>query len=445
MARPRLGIVGPTDSVELILAVAKEREDVFNPLPLVYRDASEVPELLHMHRTEVDILLFSGVVPYRYALTVPRWSKPLLYIPHTGSSLLRVFLQITATAGLPLERISFDTYSRAEIAEAFGDIGLPLPQLYLKDYEGVVSAAELTDFHYGLWAKEQTQVAITCFHQTAERLKALGVPAFRIWPTRNNIRRILETAIRTVESIRYSESQIAVAHVAIDSFEALVRDAGSSYTVNRVEIRLHEILLDFAQQVGGSVIPQGGGKHMIFTTRGRITAVTQDFTTLPVLDTIARKLQVHVSGGIGFGTTAYQAEENAHIAHGLAKRQGPGQWMIVTDDHRAIGPLNATSRYSYILGGDNARQKALARRLRISMFTLHRLATLISELGEETVGIGEVAAGLEITPRSARRVMTALMEAGLAYLCGQDSAGKGRPYKLYRFDNRSLLRDQACP
>jgi hypothetical protein len=111
---------------------------------------------------------------------------------------------------------------------------------------------------------------------------------------------------------------------------------------------------------------------------------------------------VRVSGGIGFGTTAYQAEENAHIAHGLAKRLGPGQWMFVTDDGRAIGPLNAANRYSYYLGGDNARQRALAKRLRVSMFTLHRLAALISEMDNETVCVGEVAARLGITPRSAR-------------------------------------------
>lgn len=438
MARMRLGIVGPTDSVELILAVAKEREDVFSPLPLVYNDASEVPEILETHRTEADVLLFSGVVPYRYGLTVPRWDKPLLYIPHTGSSLLRVFLQIISTAKLPLDRMSFDTYSRAEIVESFRDIGLPLPRIYLKDYDGIVSAAELTEFHYSLWAKKQTQVAVTCFHKTAEELKAFGVPAFRISPTRNNIRRMLETAIRTMEAIRYSESQIAVCHVAIDAFDTMVRDAGSSYAVNRIEIRLHEILLDFAQEVGGSVIPQGGGKHMIFTTRGRITAVTQDFTVLPLLEAIARKLRVHVSGGIGFGTTAYQAEENAHIAHGLAKRLGQGHWMIVTDDHRAIGPLNAGNRYNYLLGGDNAKQRALAKRLRISMFTLHRLAAFINELDKDTVGINEIAARLDITPRSARRIMTALREAGAAYLCGEESAGKGRPYKLYRFDSRDL-------
>jgi len=439
MARQRLGIVGPTDSVELILSVAREREDVFIPVPLVYADASEVPEMLETHKTKVDILLFSGVVPYRYALTLPRWNKPLLYIPHTGSSLYRVFLQIIATAKLPLDRISFDTFSRAEIAEAFRDIGLPLPKIYLKNYEGIVSAAELTGFHYSLWAKGQTQAAVTCFHKTAEELKALGIPAFRISPTRNNIRRMLETAIRTVETVRYSESQIAVCHVAIDAYETMVRDAVSSYAVNRIEIRLQEILLDFAQQVGGSVIPQGGGKHMIFTTRGRITAVTQDFTSLPLLETIAKRLQVRVSGGIGFGTTAYQAEENAHIAHGLAKRLGPGQWMIVTDDGRAIGPLNAANRYSYFLGGDNARQRALAKRLRVSMFTLHRLAALISEMDNETVCVGEVAARLGITPRSARRVMAALREAGMAYLCGEESAGKGRPHKLYRFDRRDLL------
>jgi predicted transcriptional regulator len=35
--------------------------------------------------------------------------------------------------------------------------------------------------------------------------------------------------------------------------------------------------------------------------------------------------------------------------------------------------------------------------------------------------------------------MAALREAGMAYLCGEESVGKGRPHKLYRFDRRDLL------
>lgn len=439
MARQRLAIVGPTDSVNLINAAAKERDDIFIPIPVIYTNASEVPTILQARSTEADIWLFSGVVPYRYALTVPRWNKPLLYIPHTGSSLYRVFLQILCSANLPLDHISFDTYSRSEIEETFRDLNFPLPQIYLKHYEGIVSADELTEFHYSLWLQKKSKVAVTCFHKTAVQLNALGVPAFRIWPTPNNIRSALETAIRMAETMRYSEAQIAVAHVVIDEYDNLVRDASSSYDVNRVEIRLYELLVDFAQQVGGSVMPQGRGKYIIFTTRGRIATITYDYTALPLLETIRQKLRIHVSGGIGFGATAYQAEENAHVAHGLSRRLGPGRWMIVTDDHRAIGPLNAEVTLNYRLGGDTTKQRALAKRLQISLLTLNQLAALMAELGTTSININEIALRLAITPRSARRIMGALKEAGIAYMCGEESSGKGRPHKLYCFSGNSLL------
>jgi len=440
MARQRLAIVGPADSVNLILSVAREKEEIFVPVPIIYREASEVPEILWQRTGEADIWLFSGIVPYRYALTVPRWAKPLLYIPHTGSSLYRVFAQITQRAGLPLDHISFDTFSRWEIEETFRDIDQPLPTVFIKQYAGVISAGELTAFHRELWNNGQTRAVITCFHKTCEELSSLGIPAFRIWPTRDSIRAALDAATRVAESMRFLEAQIAVGHIAIDGYENLVREASSSYDVNRIEIRLYEILIDFAQQIGGSVIPQGGGQYIVFTTRGRIAELTKDFTVLPILDTITQKLRVHVSGGIGFGATAYQAEENAHMAHGLAHRQGPGQWMIVTDDRTAIGPLNTVAQLRYPVGVGETKRKTLAKRLQVSPITLDRLAAFIEETAAATVGIEEVASYLEITSRSARRIMSTLRNMGLAHYCGDEASGRGRPRKTYRFASERILK-----
>ncbi|MDU4960237.1 MAG: GTP cyclohydrolase [Sporomusaceae bacterium] len=439
MSRQRLAIVGPTDSVNLIYAAAEKRTSSLAPLPVIYRDASEVPAILRSMQSEADIWLFSGVVPYRHALTVPRWNKPLLYIPHAGSSLYRAFLQITQTAGMTLQHISFDTYHRDEIEEVYRDLDFPLPPIHLRYYEGTICAEELTEFHHQLWRQNKTQVAVTCFLKTAVQLKALGVPTFRIWPTPNNIRTALDTASRLAEAMCYSESQIAVSHIEIDNYALLVRNANSSYDVSRLEIGLHELLIDFAQQVGGSLIPQGKGSYIIFTTRGRIAAITGDFTILPLLNAIRDDLHIHVSGGIGFGTTAYQAEENAHIAHGLAKRLGPGQWLIVTDDQRTLGPLSADE------GGrrfNGEQQRLLAKRLQISLLTLNQLAELVAESKDVAISINDLAARLALTPRSARRIMSALREAGFACVSGEDAAGKGRPRKLYRFTGDNLLDKQ---
>ncbi|WP_371372721.1 GTP cyclohydrolase [Sporomusa aerivorans] len=440
MTRQRLAIIGPADSVELILSVARQKEEIFVLVPIIYREAAEVPIILSQRAKDADIFLFSGIVPYNYALSVPRWTKPLLHIPHTGSSLYRIFVQITHQTGKSLEHISFDTFSLWEIEETFRDIGQPMPPVYIKHYEGVISASELTSFHCDLWNKGQIQAAVTCFHQTSEELNALGIPAFRIWPTRDSIRASLDAAARVAESIRFLEAQIAVAHVAIDGYGNLVRGANSSYDVNRIEVRLYEILIDFAQQIGGSIISQGGGQYIVFTTRGRIAELTRDFTVLPVLDVIMQKLRVHVSGGIGFGATAYQAEENAHLAHGLARRQGAGQWMIITDEHVAIGPLNTVAYLRYPVGEGKAKRKTWTKLLQISPITLDRLADFMEKVASSAIRVDELAAYLDITSRSARRIINTMQSAGLVQYCGEEASERGRPRKIYCFVGDRILK-----
>ena len=41
------------------------------------------------------------------------------------------------------------------------------------------------------------------------------------------------------------------------------------------------------------------------------------------------------------GDTAYDANENATIALGLAKRKGRNKWMAVLDDKTVIGPMSS--------------------------------------------------------------------------------------------------------
>ena len=146
MAKIRLAIVGPSDSVAVIHEVALERADYLTPVPLVYKDASEVRDILTQHVHEYDMWVFSGVVPYQRALALGI-HKPLFYIPHTGSSLYRVLLQMTYMENLKINSISFDTFSRKEVDETFADISLPLPKTYVNHYKGIVYASDLTEWH----------------------------------------------------------------------------------------------------------------------------------------------------------------------------------------------------------------------------------------------------------------------------------------------------------
>jgi len=437
MNKIRLGIVGPLDSIVLAQEVVLERPDILVPVPIVYQDASEVPQIVVQRSNDVDIWLFSGIVPYERALSV-KVDKPLFYIPHTGSSLWRALLQITYIEKMNFESISFDTFSQQEIEETFTDIDLQLPKIYVNHYQGNVSARDATEYHYNLWKSGKTNIAVTCFFATYENLKKMGVPVFRIWPTRSTIRTTLDITISAFEAQRFKGSQLAIQHIVIDGYDDIVR-ASSSYSAKKIELRLHEILVNYAEKIKASIVIRGDGKYTLYSTRGILEEFTDDFTTVPILDDITRNVTAKVSGGIGFGLTAYDAEENAYRALGLAKQRGKGFWMVVTDSRDVIGPLSSVTHLKYSICTDDAVLRKFADQLSISITTVNKLLAAISKLAKEAIVADDLAMYLAITPRSARRLLSTLVDQGLAQVAGEEMLAKGRPRKLYKVLLNSLL------
>jgi hypothetical protein len=438
MNKIRVAIVGPADSIVLANKVAMERADILIPIPIVYQDALEVGDIIAERSNDVDIWVFSGIVPYEHALQL-KVAKPIFYIPHAGSSLWRALLQITYIEKLNLSSISFDTFSEEEIEETFTDINLPLPQIYVNHYSGVTSARDITEYHYQLWKDGKTNIAVTCLLATYEKLKEMGVPAFRIWPTRSNIRTTLDIAISAFEAQRFKGGQIAIQHIAIDDYEDIVR-ASSSYGVKRIELRLYEILVGYAERIKGSIVVRGEGQYTLYSTRGILEEVTADFTIMPILEEITRSVAAKVSGGIGFGSTAYAAEENAYNALGLAKQRGKGLWMVVTDNREAIGPLSSATHLKYSIRVDDAILRQFADTLNISNTTVNKLLAAINKLDKDTIAADDLALYLAITPRSARRLLSTLVDQGLAEVIGAEMLAKGRPRKLYKVLLNSLLK-----
>ncbi len=437
MRKIRLALVGPQDSVDLIEEVAEEYKERIYTQRCIYSDASEVPEIISRYDADVDIWIFSGIVPYRYAITAANSTKPKLYVSHTGSSIYRVFLHLFKQ-NKPISSMSFDTFSRKDIVETFSDAEVPLPQIYVKDYIGIVSASELTEFHLDLWKQGKTEVAVTCFRATYLELKRHGVNAFRIWPTRSNIRAILNLAVSKADAMFSKAGQIAIQHIAIDDYDEFARDSASGYTVLKVELKLQEILLSFDEQVQGAILMQGNGRFTIYSTRGAMEEITQGFSHMPIVDVIGSRLPIGVSGGLGFGDTAYGANENAGIAMGIARRKGRNKWMVVLDDKTVVGPLNSDLLLSYSMRSATGDLMELAKHLNINGTTLNRLLSVFVKIDGETMGAETLAQCLSMTERNARRLLGNLTANGMAQEVGEEARGAGRPRKMFRIDLSKL-------
>lgn len=439
MRKIKIAVVGPKDSVDLIEEVAEEYKNRIITLRCIYSDASEVPDIIAKHDEDVEMWVFSGKVPYQYALEANASSKPKLFVSHTGTSIYRVFLRLLKQR-VPICSMSFDTFSRKEIIETFTDAEIPLPKIFVNDYSGIVSASELTEFHLGLWKEGKTKGAVTCFYATYLELKRQGVRVFRIWPTKSNIRSILNLAVSKADALLSKAGQIAIQHIAIDGYDDFSRSAVSGYAVMKVELQLQEILLNFAEKVKGAIVMQGNGRFTIYSTRGAMEEISLGFTHMPINGEVGRRLNVSVSGGIGFGDTAYGANENAMIAMGLARRKGNGKWMVVLDDKTVIGPLDSETQIKYSIRSGHGDTLLLAKRLNVSGTTLNRLISVFSKVDGETLGAETLARHLSMTERNARRLLGTLAVHGMAAETGEESRGAGRPRKMFRIDLQKLLK-----
>lgn len=426
----RLGLLGADDSLEIIQSVVNQYPEL-SCLPIVYWKEEEVIGKLKPHVDDVDMWVFSGQVPYSIAKEWGGISQPMFYVPHTGSSLYKTLLQVVYKQKLDMNQLSFDTFHPAELERVFEEAEINGGPVFLKHYTGEIRARELAEYHYKLWKTGQTKAAVTCLRTAHIELQRLGVPVYRVLPTISAVESIINLVFRTNEMLHFRDTQIAVQMIEIDSFAGLAKDSFSTDEIHKIEIKITEKLLKYAKKLHGSLKTAGPGRYVIFTTRGRLQEITEDFTVIPDLDDIYQTATEMVTCGIGIGQTAYEAEINAGKALLHAKEFGKGSWMVFFDDKTIAGPLGKPEYITYSSASEKLQK--ISQQTALSVTTLSKLEAILKKMGKTEINAHELAQYMQILPRSARRILMELEEKELAQVVGEESPHpRGRPRKIYR-------------
>ena len=131
-----IGIVGPYDLVEKIMLSGPAPAGPAGPeaawpqparrlVAAAYRDEQESADKVARLGAGIDVCLFASQVPYEYARTAGVLTGPATYIPLGGSALYAGLLRACLDGGHDIARASIDVLSRADIEEAFSQIGVP--------------------------------------------------------------------------------------------------------------------------------------------------------------------------------------------------------------------------------------------------------------------------------------------------------------------------------
>jgi hypothetical protein len=426
-----IGIVGPHDLVERIMlsgtsaaakiGAASAATEAAPPRRLVaaaYRDEQEAADQVVRLGATIDVCLFASRVPYEYARAAGVLACPATFVPLSGSALYAALLKASRDTGMDPIRASVDVVSRADIEEAYAELGWPSMSVHVREDAG--SPAVVASFHERLWRRNQTSVAFTCLQSVAVRLSAAGVPAVTLRPTGSDIRVALRTAALIGGYRRLEDAQLALVLVEVPA----LRDGGrrGSPRQSREELRLtvHRFLVQEAQRIHAAVSPVSDHGFLIVATRGSLARFTDGFRLPPFADRARNELGVSIEVGIGMGRTAVEAE--AHARASLGRTQAWGGARALAPGREEHAPIPAPRLPE---GG--------ARRSR-SLETLSRLAEKLDATDTNLVVDAETAGQLlAVTPRTARRMLHILVEEGLAWPLPPNRAPQpGRPRQFYR-------------
>jgi hypothetical protein len=398
--------------------------------------AYEVVEQAPAYAAELDVmcnvLLFTGLVPYQLTRErLPGLHGRMQYVPHGGTDLYRTLALVLADRGGRLPTVSLDTIPRDVVEEAFVDLGVPPPRHILafdgEDAPFVRSAQDVTAFHEARHRAGEVELCLTCLGSVARDLVKRGVPAIRVEHTRSSLRDSLTRAALADRIVRIEDAQAAVAIIRAPS------GPGCRDQVRASGRRL-------AEQLQGLMAETDDGDYLVRTTRGAVERLLarREWQWRQIAGAVGAPEGTRF--GFGVGTTAADTEGNARRALQL-DRTGEALYVVLPDGrildgsgtgvgHGMLGSLRQTDE----------RMIAHARHIGLSSLRLARLAAALRHLDVAGFTARELADAYGIEVRSARRLLTTLIEAGVARVVGSEgSPGVGRPQTVYRVEVEKLV------
>lgn len=429
----KIGVVGTEAVVSRVLRVLNAFPS-FEPVVRVVGQELEAPDTAAALEDEVEALLLSGPAPQRLLKEKKPVAVPVHHVPLTGAGLYKALFEAQRAGRLGPEAVlSVDSLTKTMVMRTLRD--LALEGLKIAVYEGpsYASPDKLVAHHRKIAESQDCVFAFTGVERVAEELSRLNIPHALLLPSDEDIIVTLERALLSTESRKGKESQIVVGMVTVDEFGKLVQRSASEHEIQKLKLDIHRMVLDYVESLDGYLTPVGGDEYLFFTTRGIFERETGGYKTIPLAKDANLSYGISLSIGIGFGATASEAGSNARSALRKSVAAGGNACFIVREDRTLIGPLEMADPVASIMAPLDPELLRRAEEAGMTGAYLSKLLAYMSRHGKYDYQVHELASMLNVTVRSAHRLLLQWADAGLVGIAGMEKMPKGRPRQVYRF------------
>ncbi|RPF54277.1 hypothetical protein [Aquisalibacillus elongatus] len=428
-----LGIIGPEDLIQKIKPVLKTFPS-FQPYFYVATTYDLALETASNLKNSVDALMFLESHFYQAARNQLNLNIPIHHIPLASTGLYRSLFLINSK--YKTKNISIDTISLDYVKQVLNELNENKYSIFAEDHSSITPFDEVIDFHIKTFRKHHS-VALTGMSEIALRLKQLGIPYERVIPTNQDMIVALERALLATETRRNKESQIVLGLINLDEFRKVTEKYDSEHDVQLLKLKIQQMLLDYIKQIDGHLINLGS-EYLFITTRGTFERETRGYKYIPLLYDAKKHIGVSLSIGVGFGQSASEAGNHARLALSQSKDTGGNVCYIVREDRSVIGPVEVTSESHYEQYNLSITDSSLLERAEkagMSATYMTKLMARVSRHQKIDYTAQELATTLNITIRSAHRILLKWLDAELVRIIGEEKhTHKGRPRRIYRLN-----------
>lgn len=433
--RRRIGILGPSPSVERILKVAQEFDvSGIEWVCAPYEDEKEIPMALQELRGKVHGWFFSGPVTYLLAKPYLEKEDQAVYCKSGGAGLYLACLQIGFERNVVRPRLSVDVFEKAmDIEGMLQDAGISVDTVFIKEYDEGFDQDEISQFHLKLWQAGKIDAVITPLRRVYYFLQQQGVPVYHLTLTKWEIHQTMELLVNAVKAFYFKNTQVGLVLLEIGRYREVIAKAYTPYDLQYLELKLKEAILPFCKKVDGYLLDKGSGVYAIFSSRG---VIAQEMEMLKkVMEHMSEIMNFNaaIAAGIGFGETVFGAEMNANRALANSRDNERGRIAIVQEDG---GIVEAASEQHEIRYQDQAYDEVLLDKLHqanVGVKTYSKIQGIVRRMNWDSFTTAQLAEQLSVTERNIHRILAGLCKAELAECIGEKHVfSRGRPSKKYR-------------
>lgn len=432
--RPKIALITAKQSFENISRLIRRLSERCAVELAAYNTFEEAADLYARRADSFDGFLFSGWLPYAYVTHVHgSISKPSGYFRISEGSFFRtMFLLAAEHPGIDYSRVLLDDPRLDTDINALLPPGYacqitpfhPVEQTVRHGFapENTTIPTELYQHIYRIaldvyrqaWRDGVVDVIVTCLANLGPALEREGIPHYVLQPSERDMLNDMERLVNRVQSGNYAD---------------MLSVCGLLETENKESPAL---VSRFARLNGADLmVAEEEGLLRIVTSKRCFANFTNATNGCRLSAYLKKHMRddFHLGWGVGFDLP--EARQNAQRAIKISRRVGMSTTFLIDSGGTLTGPL-VSERRTTTDPLDVRHVENTPARFGISHEHLARINALIRYRGNNVLTSAELAEGMRISPRQARRLLNHLAETGGALAISAESDGsRGRPFVHY--------------